>query len=430
MPKTTKKLPTILGLLILICGLVAGIFLINSNQVFKLRANVEAIPSNVRFTNLTDSGVTVSWTTEIESKAFIKWGYSSESIDNVLIEENEDSSFVHSIDIIGLKNNSDIFITVNSNGKDYDNNNSSWQTKTLSSSQPANISIITSGTILDVDGETPAKALVYVTINGTFLSTVTSDEGSFIIPISNFVSNLSDSSLVEISVNDGKEGTSQALIYPYSLKNIPTILIGKTYDFRTLPKNNNDESPESNLSLPESVEISSRFEVVKSQVSDLKTFTIDSVNNGEIINTTDPEFFGTGPKNTTIEVKVESELQEATISTNSKGSWKWSPPNNLEPGEHKVTLKWQDASGIIRTLTRTFVVQASEGPAFESTPSAVLTPTPVATIKPTIAPVVETPKATLQPVPQTGSLTPTIGLFIMGVGVLMSSFIVYKKQDA
>lgn len=90
-----------------------------------------------------------------------------------------------------------------------------------------------------------------------------------------------------------------------------------------------------------------------------------------------------------------------------------------------------------KTLTRTFIVNASEGPAFVSTPSASLSPTTVPTVSPTLVPVItpvatiiSTPVSTLPPTPETGSLTPTIGLFIMGIGVLMSSFFVYKKQDA
>ena len=161
--------------------------------------------------------------------------------------------------------------------------------------------------------------------------------------------------------------------------------------------------------------------------------TIDSIDEGEIITTIIPEFFGNGPQNITLEITVESELQGGSLATNSDGVWNWSPPNNLEPGEHKLTLKWRDETGILRTITRKFIVQAAEGPAFESTPSATLSPspetipstTPVATFIATF-----TPESTLAPTPETGSLTPTIGLFIMGIGIFMSSFFVWNKSNA
>jgi hypothetical protein len=58
--KRNLKLPTILGVLILFSGLIAGIYLINSSQVFKLSANIEAIPKNVRFSNIINTGLTIS----------------------------------------------------------------------------------------------------------------------------------------------------------------------------------------------------------------------------------------------------------------------------------------------------------------------------------------------------------------------------------
>lgn len=417
--------------------MIAGIYLINSRQVFKLSANVEAIPRDVRLTNITDTSLTVSWTTNIESKGFVKWGNTQGSLSKVALEENSEKNFVHSVNIIGTEIASNIFLKINSNTQDYDNEGVVWQIKTSNKKTVPGNSLIASGTVLMQDSKSPAKSLVYLTINGIVLSGITSEEGSFIIPISTFIENVPDSTAIgisataiEISVNAGINGTAQAIIYPKSIKSIPTMIIGKTYDFRSLIPNNSNEEPKSSLSVPESVTISSRFEVTKTEtVSTTSTVTIDSIDNGEIITTTDPEFFGKGPQNTSIEIAVESELQEVALVTDSKGAWKWNPPNNLEPGEHKVTLKWRDASGILRTITRNFVVQAAEGPAFESTPSA--TPKNTAAASPSATPkVTKTPTSTAPPTPETGSLTPTIGLFIMGIGILLSSIFVYKKSYA
>lgn len=426
--KSTYKLPTILGVIVLLVGMFAGIYLINSKQVFKLSANVEAIPKNVRFTNITNDSITLTWTTDIESKGFIKWGNSESTLSKVAIENNANKSFVHSTNIFGIQNNSDVYFKINSEGNDYDNDGIAWQSKTSSQKIIGDQKIIASGTILSTDGSSPAKAIVYLTINGDNLSGITSDEGSYIIPISSYIENIADSTVVEISINAGLNGSSKAIAYPQSIKAIPTIIIGKTYDFRSLEIKDTDTLPESKLSIPESVQISSRFEVQKSQESvETSTVTIDSIDNGEIITTVDPEFFGKGPKSTPIEIAVESELQEGSLTTDSKGTWKWNPPNNLEAGEHKITLKWKDASGILRTITRTFVIQASEGPAFEATPSAtplVETTLPTATPKAS-----KTPTATAPPTPETGDLIPTLGLFTMGIGILLSSLYIWNKSN-
>lgn len=439
--KSHVKLPTILGLLVLTIGLVAGIFLINQTQVFKLGANVEAVPKNVRLSNITDVSLTVTWTTEVPSTGFVKWGTSNNVLSEVALEESDPpegevkKQLVHSVNLTGITSNTGLFITINSEGIDYDNSGIPWQATTLSSGFLLRSPNLASGIILQSDGITPAKALVYLTVNGKLLSNITSDEGSFIIPISSYVENITDTTVIEISVHDGSDLTSQAVIYPKAAKSVPTMIMGKTYDFRSLSVANDSALPESSLSIPESVEASSRFEIVRSQPLEAGDVTLDSHDNGEIITTTDPEFFGTAPQNTQIEVLVESELQTETVTANTRGQWNWSPPNNLDSGEHKVTIKWKDASGIIRTLTRTFVVSAADGPAFESTSSGILTtPTFSASPSPRPTPIqsgqAATPIPTVVPTPETGSLTPTLGLFIMGMGVLLSSIFVYKKSNA
>lgn len=429
MKKRNLKIPTILGVLLLLSGLVAGIFLINSTQVFKLGAQASAIPSNVKVSNVTNSAFTVTWTTDIESSGFVKWGKNTSSINKVALEESSSKQLVHSANISGAEANSTTYFTINSDSKDFDNNGIAWQANTQSQNIKQTTSLIASGTTLLTDTVNPAKAIVSLSINGTLLSNITSDEGSWIIPVSSYLESIPDNTTIEIAVNAGSLGTSQAIIYPKALNAVPTMVLGKTYDFRSIVSNSPDSLPESSISIPESVEISSRFIVEKNETPENTSgVTIESIDNGEIITTTDPEFFGKGPQNTEIQITLESELQEVAMTTSNKGTWSWSPPNNLEPGEHKVTIKWKDATGIFRTITRSFVVQASEGPAFESTPSA--TPIVTASAVPSTTPKAEnTPTTTAPPTPETGDFTPTIGLFMMGIGVLLSSLYIWNKSN-
>lgn len=436
--KKNLKLPTILGLIILVFGVVTGVMLINSRQVFRIGASIENTPKNIRVSNITNNSATVSWTTDKETTGFVKWGKSINATSKVSLEEGSVKSYVHSVNILGIDSNSQIYFKINSEGTDYDNDGLGWNLKTLSSNTSSTESLIASGTILNPDGSTPAKAIVYLTINGVTLSSITSSEGNYVIPLSSYFSSISNNVAIEISVQGGNQGISNAIIYPQSVKFIPAIILGRTYDFRTAVENNSNQLPESKLNVPESVEISSRFEITKSENengSDASSVTVKSINEGEIITTVSPEFFGSGPKNTQIDIQIESELQTGSTTTKSNGDWNWSPPKDLEPGEHKLTVKWKDANGILRTLTRTFVVSAAEGPAFESTPSATPTnlasTTPTATAKSSSTPTtISSPIATNPPVPETGSLTPTIGLFMMGFGILLSSLYIYSKNNS
>lgn len=439
--KRSAKLPTLLGMFVLAIGLIAGIFLVNSRQIFRIGAEASITPKNVRVTNITNSSLTVTWTTDLATKGFVKWGSSEGSLGKVTQEEGENEGLVHSATLTAIEDGSTIFFAINSNGQDFKNDGIPWSSSTYPQAATSATPLTGSGTITDTDGNSPAKAIIYLTINGVTMSSLTSDEGSWVIPISNYVSSIPDNAAIEIAVLGKDSLSSQAVIYPTYVKSTPTIVLGKTYDFRSLTLKDIEVNPESKIDVPQTnSEQSSRFEVTTNGNNQPTSgLTIDSVDDGEIINTNDPEFFGKAPSKSAIEITVESELQSATVVSANDGTWKWSPPNNLEPGEHKVTVKLRDSSGILRTITRTFVVQASEGPAFESTPSATprQTTTPTPTTESQVSPTpavterpVEVATSTPRPTPETGNLTPTLGLFIMGIGILLSSVYIWRKEYA
>src|SRR3990170_8021404 len=97
-----EKVPTILGIAFLILGIVAGGILINSKQIFRLRASSETAPKNVRISNINDGSFTVSWTTNKETQGFIVWGESSQSINKTRFESSDTSGFIHSLLIDNL----------------------------------------------------------------------------------------------------------------------------------------------------------------------------------------------------------------------------------------------------------------------------------------------------------------------------------------
>lgn len=440
--KKTIKLPTILGITVLIIGLISGVLLINSRTVFKLGAQTSANPKDIRISNITDKSIAVSWTTDISSKGFVKYGTSESDLNKVASDIFQEDGYTHWTTILDLDPGTNIYFKINSNGQDWDNNGVAWQTKTLSkaviSSQQHNIS----GSIVDQSGNPSSNSLVYISTEGKLFSTTTSVNGNWLLPLSVFTSFDNKNSVLEISVNAGQNQSSSAVIYPEAAKNTPIIALGRSYDFRTINTTNEGELPKSDLTIPEQVENSSRFEIDDVESTKTTNVTLESIDEGEIITTTDPEFFGSAPRGTEIEIVIESEVQTTTLTAGSSNKWSWSPPKNLETGEHTLTIKWRDANGIVKTITRTFVVSAAEGPAFEATPSA--TPTQTATTKPTatatstsIPTITSTPKSSTTPIatatsssapklPESGVLTPTLGLFIMGLGVLLSSIFVWR----
>jgi hypothetical protein len=324
-------------------------------------------------------------------------------------------------------------------------------------------SVVISGNILVQSGSAASSILVYASVGGgSTLSTLTSESGSWVIPISSARNQNLDSyvrideasTLVELSVQAGSLGTASAQIYPQSAKPAPEITLGDTYDFTNLPPSQNIDVPESSVELPDTATKSSGF-TVSGEELDKSVVTLEGVDDGDVVTTTEPEFFGEAPPGTEITITVESDPQSGSITTGTSGLWRWSPPAGLEEGSHTITLSWKNVNGVIQTITRSFIVSAQEGPAFVSTPSAspiptsTSTPTPTATSVPTTTVTTTpsitttlTPSPTLTPtktpspktstssaLPDAGFATPTILLLLLGAAIFTLGITIFTLEE-
>lgn len=447
-----SRIPTILGLVVLVFGLAAGLVLLQGRQIFRLGASADLAPDNIKVSNASDTSFTVSWVTSKESLGFIKYGKTVSVLDKVASDANKTPSFTHTVSVSGLTANTSYFFKINSGGQDFDNNGAPWQGATGAVLPTVKTSLV-SGSVLTASGTAVENALVFIVAGGGApLSTTTSKNGNWIIPLSSARTiNLNDyitieeaGTLLEITVYAGQDGIAAAQIYPQSARPSPPIILGQVNDFKNAPVNQLAGLPEASIEVPGNQEQESGFNVDgASSGTPPETVTLESVDQGEVVTSTKPEFFGEGPPGETITITVESDPQTTQVTVPGNGDWKWSPPADLPEGEHKVKLSWRDASGILRTIERTFIVQAAEGPAFVSTPSATTTASASPTSTPKVSPTASasaspkgtatgsaTPTPTLNPeVTNSGFLTPTIALSIMGLGVLAFSALLWKKAE-
>lgn len=445
-----NKIPTILGIILLLAGVAAGVFYINMQQIFRIGASASDQPKDVRISNISDNQATISWVTDAQTSDFLNWGDSQASINQVAQESATNEKFyTHSINLSGLNPSSSYSFKINSNGTTYDNNGVPWEFTTGQSLGKNNYSSLISGSVIDTSGKPTERAIVYITVNGYLASTLTTATGTFVYQLENvrtpdlqnYAQIDSKGTVLEISVIAGIDGVASAQIFPQSANPIPPIMLGKIYDLRSLAPSSGEQNPNANLSLPETATQESKFNVSGDIATPSATTVIlESLSQGETITSTQPEFFGKGPAGEQITIEVHSENPiTQTVTIPSDGSWSWAVPSNLSPGAHTITISWKDVSGITRTLTRNFVVQASELPSFEATPSQSLSPTATPTLAPTATPKATllptaTPQATATasaaPVPVTGSSTDTILLYIMGVSVMFFSFIIWKHAQS
>lgn len=462
-----KRIPTLLAILFLLVALASTLFLLKNGSVFFLKAAADITPGKIKITNLTDSSFTVSWITAKETTGFLTFTETNSSDQQQVAFDDRDengktnSYITHYITLKNLKPKTKYFFRINSGQRYFDNAGKPYEI--ITANQPAgNLppNDVASGIIVNADG-TPAKGvLVYLNMaNMTPQSTITSSSGNWLIPLNaafsinlnSFATYDKEAQVEEILAEAGSLGTATALVTTKNDNPVPKITLGQTFDFRKAGQaeetagsiaGNNQAAPSPTPTQPVSgftPPSPSPSSTISPANAELK---IISPTENENVATEKPNIFGTGPANKNLQIVVESpETYTDTIKTDSSGNWNYTPPANLSPGEHTVKITYAG-----KTISRTFTVLAageSELPAFTATPSGTATTLPTSKISPTpTVSVAKTPTPTVTPTPtplartsmpstqsgtpQSGNLTYSFLVSIMGLVLIISGFFVQK----
>jgi hypothetical protein len=259
-----RKIPTILGILILTAGIAASLALIKNRKTIKLSAQGDIRPKDTRTSNITDVSFTVSWITDKKTYGFVKWGTSN--LNRTALGTQDEPGFVHWITIEELSPSTSYFFKINSEGTEFDNNGIPWEIKTGPTIAKGSESNVISGKL----AANKTHAIIYVTVGGSsLLSTITFEDENWLIPISNartqtlssYIDIDEKNTLLEIFVQAPPEGYTSAQVYPEAAKPIPPMTLGENYNFRNIEGNNKVEIPEASIRLPEDSTKSSRFNV-------------------------------------------------------------------------------------------------------------------------------------------------------------------------
>jgi len=434
-----KKLPTLLGIAVLLAGVAAGVWVIRTGIPSQLlQARPEITPKQIKVTNITDKGFTVSWVTDTPAGGFIRFGLGSEL--NLTAQDDRDEAsqttgeFVtHHVTLKNLQPATSYFFKIFSGKTEFANNGQPYDVTTApASQQPLPENDVAYGTVLQADDTPAAGVIVYLSFsNATTQSTLTKNSGSWVIPL-NYVRDSSltsylaydrEASIEEILAQGASAGIATAMTITKNDSPVPSLKLGETYDFRE------------GLPATAAEDHHAAQEVSPLMAAKLK---ITNPEEKEMINTTQPQFWGLGPAGETITIEIRSDPIISGITTaNANGAWYWSPPTNLTPGQHTITVSLADGQTISRLFT---VLAAPDQPAFTASESATLptlTPTPTVKLTPSASPTLtptptRTATATATPTitrvsqpstaggtPESGILTPTLVFSIMGSSLLI-----------
>ena len=245
MNKPRKNIPTLLAIFILIFGIASGIILLNSKQIFRLGAKEDTGPKYVTVSNIDDNHFSISFITPDPTRSYIKVGGDKYFLTESQIIRNNEKSSTHYFDVNGLEPDKDYYYYINTNGSDYFTDNiKNVKTGSKISTNPD--SKIIYGKVYSKSGEEQAGAIVYVQVgNGSLLSSITGENGDFIITLSKarendmstYINIDPDKTTIQVVIQYG-ELTSSVTSYLQSSQPLPPIILGNNQDIRnaqTLP---------------------------------------------------------------------------------------------------------------------------------------------------------------------------------------------------
>ncbi len=429
-----KKL-TILGIILVLLGIPLIIFVIKNQTMIKIKASNSQAPKDVKITNISDQTFTITYQTDVPATGSISYGndkkLSQSELENV---DKEKGSFspkkIHSISVNKLIPNTKYYLSIISGSNTFLNNGTPFETTTgsvISSSSAKQNEI--KGKIILPDGNVPSEAIVYLNAeNSQLLSNTIAKDGSFSFSLEKLRTNdlssyfdVNDNTFFKIFTTNGIL-KSTALASLSKINSIPTITLSNDYDF----------THEVSTTASKSAALSG-FPKITPSDKNLKP-EITSPKENQSFESQKPQFNGTSLPNETVEITIHSDEQITTeVTADSKGNWTYSPPNNLSPGTHTITIKTPDSQGILTTTTQSFIVlaagsQTSGSGTPSATPTTIITPTqtPTPTVAisiPTSTPIIF-PSPTLVPIGSKGGLPPTgnSSIFLIVGGIVTTIF--------
>ncbi|MDD4026635.1 MAG: Ig-like domain-containing protein [Candidatus Shapirobacteria bacterium] len=423
-----KKIPTILGLFILIGGLFVGVLLNNKNTNFISKASSDCVPQNPQITNITDNSVALSFVTE--SSCLSTLLINNQIINNSAVLANSQKSKIHYFDVTNLSDNTQYEYSFVNDGKSYP------QSPKIKTAEKPNGSIPSSnlawGRVFTPELKSASKVMLFINIPGAApLSALVTTSGNWNISLVNSFNesktnrfNPPQDTVEEIIVIDQEKQTTQISANTSQNNPVPDIILGQN-QFSLLPVTFNAET---NTGFLPSI----------SPVQSSKELDILNPKDNEPLSTKKPDFFGTGPINSKIKIEVHSPtVYKGEVTTQSDGSWNWSPPSDLTPGEHTITATVIE-NGVEKIISRKFIVLAADNSlaysasssAITSTPTPTTTPTltPTKIITPTVIPTIRTSKpSTSSGVPTTGNSFPTFILILTAISFISLSLFSLRK---
>lgn len=396
--KGVKQIPTILGLLILIASLTAGVLFFGSGTgVFAPRAAPETTPKNIKVTNVTDKSFAISFYTDEATPGFVQYGDSAANTKQQSSDDRDQLSGVvksyklHHITVRGLEAGKDYYYKLGTGSNTFDKDGQAYIVKTAIKPTVSPISNQTIYGVVNLSAGTPAEGAIVYLYNDKMgvLSTLVKESGSFGLSLSNAFTpdgaayaQLQETDPLQIKV----QGIEVNLLSTWQgtiaeSQPVPDIILGEKSSISST-----DESSESAVIDKDELLKGTETEIDQVDPLDVEEASLSaekpatesvqqnpSLLGGEssemlspsserlidlsaavegqdasqiTVKTEQPQIKATLPANTMVKIEIHSDaLIEQTLQTDENGELILdieSLGKNLEPGEHSATYTYID----------------------------------------------------------------------------------------
>jgi len=413
-----KKMPTLLGLLVLVGALVSGlVFFGEGTGVFAPRATPQITPKKVRVTNVTDTTFTVSFYTDEETVAFAKYGTVADKLDSQASDDRDQLSgdvgeyHLHHITVRGLNPDTNYHYVLGTGSQaEFDNEGEPFIVTTAQQpSSPVPDANTIYGSIATAGGTPAEGSIVYVTneLIGPMSSLVQSS-GSWAVPLSKAMNKAATDYVVlsadeKIQLTIQGESLNEVITHQFVIAEaqpVAELSFGKlsqvteannqatatdsgsigTNEQATESAQNLGNSPAeapqtSVVDSPSSANIESSISgrltelldqaeegKVDSSASAILNISQTASNSGKLVTNTKPKIKGQAAPNVKVQIQIHSDNQiEAEVTADAAGEFEIdleALKETLDPGEHTVTYSYVDPeTGDVVEVTESFVVE-------------------------------------------------------------------------
>ena len=415
-----KRIPTLLGLGVLIVGLIVGTIVFSQGTgVFSPRATPETTPKLVKTTNVTDRSFTVTFLTESSTTAFIKYGTEPNKL-TLQAGDDRDQIYgtikdynLHHISASSLEQRTTYYYVIGTDqGALYDDNGEPFSiTTAVRGGTPPDAKTIF-GAVTTPQGSPAAGSIVYAKLEGAGeLSQLVQDSGSWAIPLSNsrkqdgsgyavitaatplalFVQSFPEAQTTSATTSIGDFEMGSALVLGQSglLADGPNAMVTTSPTVQPTPTD-----AMTGPTSPPASDSGLLRDLLVEQPTPLPTPTeaivLDLTAGGDqVVTTQQPLIEGNAPAGVEIQINIHSQTAiTQQVVSNSQGEFSLDLAalgSQLEPGTHTVEYSYTDpTTGQLVTNSQTFTVADST---VQQLAQANISPTPTRAPSPSPTPV-------------------------------------------